>query len=109
MKAGWKMKAYMAYSRTAGQSEAAVLIFANSVKEAKRIGWSSVLYEICDNEYIDIGINQMKDSPWVFAEMKSDKPHVVEDPECCSQCESWGSELIDGICQSCGEIICTEQ
>src|SRR5680860_190594 len=97
------MKAYMGYSQISGQSEAAVLIFANNIREAKKIGWDSILCDICDNEYIDIGITQMKNSPWLFEEMKSNKPHVIEDPESCNECGLWGYELTDRVCENCRE------
>ena len=35
------MNAYMGYSRIAGRSEGAVLIFANTSKEAKKVFWNN--------------------------------------------------------------------
>jgi hypothetical protein len=91
--------------------EGAVLIFAHTSKEAKRIGWrdSNVLHDMTDS-YVEVRIRYLKQSPYLFKEaektkLKKDIPHVIDSPTSCKRCELWGGELNnDGYCESCIEI-----
>jgi len=99
------MRAYMGYSRSAGRGEGAVLIFADTVREARVLAWHSVLNEMCDGEYLDVEVSWIRNSPWIFGEMLETSPHVVERPRVCSRCMTWGGSEIgeDGICDDCKE------
>jgi len=95
------MKAYMAYSREVGSEECAFLVFAESSKEAKELAWNKMPYDVTD-EYTDLAIRLIKNSPWIFEEMKSEEPHIIASPKTCKRCELWGYELNEeGYCGQC--------
>jgi hypothetical protein len=95
------MKAYMGYSRDAGPSEGAFLIFANNAREARKIAYPSVS-ELNDGDYLDCAVQWMKNRPWLFAEMKRPEPHCVDNPKGCKECKQWGDEIgDDGLCHDC--------
>ena len=97
----------MVYSRCAGQSEGAALVFAHTAKEAKKIGWGGIGNDLTGGEYIDLAVTIIKDSPWIFGEADAEKfdrsePHVIDSPRSCSSCEMWGLEIFaDGLCSNC--------
>jgi len=98
----------MIYSRYAGSSEGVALVFAHSVKEARKIGYAGIGSDLTGGQYIDLAATIMKDSPWIFGEADDEKfykniPHVIDSPRCCTSCEMWGLELADGLCQNCRE------
>lgn len=103
-----KLKAYMGYSRSAGPEEGAILIFAHNAREAKLIGWNVLeSIGICE-EWIDIGINLIRNEPWLFEEanqekLSADVSHVIDNPKICKNCEKWGESPIgpDGVCENC--------
>ena len=99
------MKAYMAYSHIAGSSEAAVLVFANTAREAKKLAWGSIVCDFCDNDWTDLRVNQLKDMSWLFKEMRRNIPHVIDNPRSCDSCGFWGNSEIgdDGLCEGCRE------
>lgn len=107
------MKAYMIYNRIDGPHECAILVFANNIKEAKKIAWrqSSVISSIVDN-YFDMGIQWIKNSPYLFKEMIKKEPHCIDSPLTCKICNCWGNGEIntDGICESCyRDVLMTEE
>jgi hypothetical protein len=103
------LRPYMVYSRGGGSEEGAMLVFAHTVKEAKKTAWNSntFIHDITDGEYIDMAVEFIKDSEYLFKEanqelLKSNTPHIIETPHCCKSCEKWGYELNeDGYCESC--------
>lgn len=102
------MKMYMAYSKTAGCSEGAVLVFANSVKEAKPLAFykSYIGGDFCDNEWTDLRVRLIKGCDWLWKEKQKDTPHVVDCPKSCDSCMTWGgsSEIgEDSLCDDCRE------
>lgn len=101
------MKAYMAYSRSAGSYEGAILIFANNAKEAKKLArQSSVMSELTD-DFLDVTVTWLKNSPYLFKQMPTDDtPCVIDSPQTCSECGMWGMGDIgeDGVCDACKEI-----
>jgi len=102
------MKAYMGYSRVAGSREGAVLIFANTAKEARKLAWWSVVGSDIAENYLDVAVRWLKNEPWLFKEMPiRDSPCVVEDPKICTECELWGNGEVgeDGVCSGCKEIM----
>lgn len=101
------MKAYMAYNRVAGQNEGAVLIFANNIKEAKKLAWRSSIGFEMTNRYIDVVVEIIRNEDYLFKQMVKNTPHCVEEPLSCVRCNMWGTGDIseDGICSSCKEDI----
>jgi len=96
------MKAYMCYTAS-GAEEGAVLVFANSISEAKRLTWHSIIGDLCDS-YIDLRVKRLKNA-WIYKYQMYECPHVIENVPCCIECGLWGSELnSDGICKICIEI-----
>ena len=99
------MRAYMGFSRSGGSHEGAVLIFANTAREAKKVAWGGTLSDICNDEFTDIGIRWLKKEG--FAEADKEKlaagiPHVIDNPTCCEGCELWGVDILDdGYCLDC--------
>jgi len=107
------LKAYIGYSREGGSVEGAVLVFAHTVKEAKKIGWGT-LAELFTDEYTDMAMDLIREKidylseknnqKWSIEKIKQDIPHVVNDPVCCKSCETWGYNLDEeGYCEDCAE------
>jgi hypothetical protein len=102
------LKPYMGYSRWDGPVEGAILIFAHSVREAKKIGCRDG--NITD-EYVDFAVNLIRYSPWLFKDanqekLQSDTAHVIDSPTGCKRCELWGNEIgEDGLCEDCREEV----
>ena len=101
------MKAYMVYSREIGSGEAAYLVFAHSVQEARVVGWDGELTD----EWIDLAATLMKDSNQLFeqadqSKLKADRPHCIDSPITCKGCNLWGYWLNEkGYCETCYEDI----
>ena len=92
----------MAYSRSLGCSEYAVLVFAHNAKEARVLAWRGTI-DLTD-EWTDLAIRRLWNRPWLYQDIdgvKADVPHVVDSPTGCKICEQWGNELFDGICEQC--------
>jgi len=102
------LKPYMAHSRIGGAGEGAVLVFAHNTREAKRVGWCSILIDLCDGEYIDMAVKLMRE-PQLYENADQDKlargiAHVIDSPKSCMDCELWGEHLNEaGVCESCAE------
>ena len=94
------MKPYMIHAGNA--HECAILVFANTSREAKQIGRSTIV-GFTDCDYIDIRVKRMEDVPFIRSYALQDTPHVVESPPSCDSCCQWGQEVIDGLCDSCRE------
>ncbi|MDR1230871.1 MAG: hypothetical protein LBK61_05670 [Spirochaetaceae bacterium] len=99
------MKMYMGFSAEAGPCECAVLIFADSAKEAKKLLWKNNPFGIFD-DYIDLRVALIKDKPFLEKERQREYPHIVDCPATCSHCEGWGISEIgaDGLCDDCREL-----
>lgn len=100
------MKPYMAFSRALGSAECAILVFAHTAREAKKVGWGVGAWMITD-DFTDFAVRWMKAHPWLEKEMNAelaaqDKAHVIDDPRYCKACEQWGEEIgDDGLCPDC--------
>jgi hypothetical protein len=93
------MKMYRGYN---GDSEWAVLIFANSAREAKKLLWKELCLEL--DSFIDGRVSLLRDRPWLEKLKKKDVPHLINDPPSCKACGMWGYEIgEDGICSLCHE------
>jgi hypothetical protein len=93
------MKMYMGYDAYNGPGEGAVLIFANTAREAKKLLWKQNLLEI--ETYFDVRACLIKDSPYLEKEKLHNLPHVVIPEK--STCKEWGIGKIggDGLCDLC--------
>lgn len=105
------MRAYMIYSRGLGSEEGAALVFANSAKEAKKVGWNGIGYDLTDGEYIDLGVRWIKGEDYLFEQANQKKlgagiAHVIDSPKSCVMCEMWGVSPLDenGLCENCQEL-----
>lgn len=105
------LKPYMGYSNMAGSAEGAILIFAHSIKEAKKIGWRGMPGDICD-VFTDMRIEWLGESDhlftqvpqWSKSKLEKSEAHVVDNPPCCKGCNLWGYELNEqGLCETCAE------
>lgn len=105
------LKPYMGYSRSGGTTEGAILIFAHSVREAKRVAWDATtfLQDATDGNYTDLAVTLIRDGNHLFAEGNAEKlaadiPHVIECPTSCKGCHLWGEPLNEqGYCEGCEE------
>lgn len=95
---------YMGFSRCAGPEEGAMLIFAHTAREARKIGYRYWW----EYEYIDFAVRRMRNCDWLYQEanilkLACDEPHAIDNPKSCSHCETWGGSPIleDGLCQNC--------
>lgn len=86
-------------------SECAVLVFAASAQDAKRLGWHTIVhqYEEAD-DYIDVRAHWCREADperWGVT-----APTVIE-PDGCVRCDRWyAAEPVDpesGLCTGCAE------
>lgn len=100
-----RLQAYMLHD---GEPvDGAVLVFAHSFQEAKKIGYRTVR-SWTDCEYIDIKGHRIWNDSWLKEHAADQKkladgePHVIDNPPCCKGCELWFEELEDsGYCDTC--------
>lgn len=104
------MKAYMAYCCSDGPEQGAVLVFAHTQREARRISYP-VLSNFTCAEWIDTTATLIKDSAYLFTcadqkKLVEDVPHVIDNPPSCVRCERWGTGPLDasGVCEECREV-----
>ena len=106
-----KLRAYIVYSISGGTHEGACLVFAQSVKEARKLGFS-VTSDWFDSDWIDTGAEWLKGERYTHLfrteanqeKLKNGIAHVIESPKSCARCELWGSEIKDEICEDCKEV-----
>ena len=67
------LRPYMAYSREMGAPECALLVFASTVKEAKKVAWNEGASGEVTDEFTDLAITYMKESGWLFADANQEK------------------------------------
>ena len=99
----------MAFSRSGGPIEGAVLVFANTAREAKKVAFPVMDGDIWDG-WIDLAVwwLQGDDNKHLF-ESEGDKEllarglaHVIDNPKSCNACERWGPEIMaSGMCDKC--------
>lgn len=96
------LKMYMGYSGCAGSEEGAVLVFANTAKEARKLTYKNGLVV---EEFIDSRARLLKEDSFLRAQQKHDYPHVIESPIICKYCAQWGKEMHDNEqCEDCFEL-----
>lgn len=99
-----QLKPYMIHAGEA--HEAAVLVFAPTAKEARKVGWkwSLVVDEIAE-QYIDLRAKALDASDAYLMSLRtSDEPHVIDSPPSCDRCHLWGEPIERGLCESCREF-----
>lgn len=96
-----KLKAYMFHSGF--PEEGAVLTFAYSHKEAKKLSFR----EINLDEWLELRGRLIKDD-FIFELGNKEKiikgiPHCIDCPESCKMCELWGVSRLNkkGYCENC--------
>lgn len=94
------MRPYMVFSRYVGPQEGAILVFANSAKEAKLVGWRAAK-ELIFDEWIEVGVHSVKENPYIKSLAKSETPHAIVSPPSCDCCGYWGKPLRNGLCDDC--------
>ena len=99
------MKPYMAFSRSAGSEEGAILVVANTAKEAKTLAWGRCLNV---EGWTDQGVRLIRDNSTLLLadqqKVRHNIPHVIDDPLSCEMCGLWGAGLTeDNKCGYCGE------
>jgi hypothetical protein len=103
-----KYRAYSIFDSKLGEWECAMLVFAGSGREAKRLAYRTGIGYFIDH-YTDMAFRWIRNSHNVFPlgnqeKIKNEIPHVVADPVSCESCEHWGAGLDkNGKCSSCGE------
>lgn len=91
------LNAYMGFDSAAGSHEGAILIFAKTAKEARKIGWHEMKM-LHDTSWVDMAVRrQRKNLTYLygdgdFIKLKDDVPHVVVDMRVCPSCELWGED-----------------
>lgn len=101
------MKPYMAFSRDAGPAEGAILVIANTAKEARKLAYQS---GECLNveDWLDQSARLIKDNTIMALanqeKVANNEPHVIWSPVCCQACGHWGAGLTtDNLCGNCNE------
>lgn len=103
-----KLRPYMVYSAEAGSENGAELVFAHTVREARKVFWQYMANTLTD-EYIDVEATLLRNHDFLYKEadqekLKNNIPHHVFSPILCKSCEMWGMEIgEDGICDDCRE------
>ena len=89
--------------------EAAILVFAHTAREAKRVGFPCIRSWNADVEWVDIQASKLV-GDYLFkdanqAKLAADIPHCNDTPTSCKECGNWGMPLnIDGYCEGCAEV-----
>ncbi|KKN30248.1 hypothetical protein LCGC14_0835980 [marine sediment metagenome] len=102
------MKPYMAFSRGAGPGEGAVLVIANTARQAKSLVWRHCSCWNVD-DWLDQAVRLIRNNEDILAladqeKLRANVPHVIDSPEECEKCEWWGVPLSEsGLCESCSE------
>lgn len=97
------MRAYSAFSRAEGESEGAVLVFANTAKEARRLSFGYCWnvdnwFDQAVRWLRQFGIEKLANQE----KLEAGIPHVVDNPISCKNCELWGCGVRDNECLYCG-------
>lgn len=87
------MNLYMGFDSAAGSAEGAVLIFANTSKEARKIGWP-VMKELYDTPWLTMSVRRLRRNlEHLQKQAVQEGPHCIYDIEYCPNCELWGEDM----------------
>ena len=99
------MRAYMAFSRIESPTDGAILVIANTAKEARKMAYRS---GDCWNvdKWTDQAVRWLRDSSiFGLADqlwLSQNKPHIIISPTRCTSCGTWGAGIYNGrICYHC--------
>ena len=96
------LKPYMCWAGDC-PAEGAVLAFASTGREAKRLAFPAVSdWTGCD--FIGVRTRLLRSNVEYLNGMKiKDGPHVNENPPSCNECGMWGNPALpEGGCEHCG-------
>jgi len=99
---------YMGYDRAGGPETGAVLVFARTAKEARRLTWHEAPWPW--QSWLDVAVRRLRERDHLYAQadaqkLAADEPHVIDNPRSCGDCECWDSPIgDDGLCPSCREL-----
>ena len=98
------MRAYMVHGGE--PEEGASLVFANSAREAKRMGYYALTGFGLVDWYIDVRVKWLREGAEIHRE--KDEPHVIEAPASCWDCglwyPTWKPEGEDTTCPDCKDL-----
>ena len=94
------MKAYMVYDRYIGPGEAAMLVFANTAQEARKVSYG---LEWCNSDWTAWTATLIRDLPDHLKALDDGTVSVVTAPPVCEQCKSWGGHPKGPGCSLCTE------
>lgn len=90
----------MAYDRSVGPAEGAMLVFANTAQEARKdsygLGWFN-------SEWIDWVATRLRDLPEHLNALDDGSVQTIESPPVCKRCECWGGHIKNEWCSLCEE------
>lgn len=101
-------RAYMAYSGYLTPADGAGLIFAHSIKEAKKLACRKLRGMVFE-DWVELRVKWLKGYDHVFAlgdkdKISTEESHVIDSPLTCQACELWGWGIDqEGNCDGCGE------
>src|SRR5699024_5055056 len=101
------LNAYSVFCRETGPQEGAVLVFARTAKDARKMAFPT-LKDWMDLEWIEVAARRLDAATgWLAAQEEVDlhgKPQLIENPMSCDRCELWGEPISDaGMCESCDD------
>jgi hypothetical protein len=99
------MRAYMLFDCASCPGEGAVLVFAHSARDAKRLGWRTIK-EWTGSEYLVVARPLPGKEVWLAAQEGVDlegEPRMIGSPQCCDRCDLWGTAPLS---QLGGEVVC---
>ena len=85
--------------------EAAVLAFARTAKEARKLAYHDPDLGPCE-EWIDMRARRLRtDVDYLMSLCKRDEPHTIL-PPVCPTCEMWGRRPMEGgvMCGYCADV-----
>ena len=99
------LRAYSVHNREAGPGEGALLVFANTAGQAKKLGFGTV-NDWFDSEWHEVAAHWLRQSEEYLAEQEGvdleGEPRLIESPKGCQRCELWGEPLdSEQVCESC--------
>lgn len=105
-----ELNVYMGYPRSVGSGEGACLIFAHTAREAKRLAWPEIVYDLGAEDFTNVAIKRLRDKEYLYSQGDQEKlargePHVIFAPTSCRECGYWTPPLNErGLCADCMEF-----
>lgn len=95
------IRPYMAFDRRMGAQEGAMLVFANSAQEARKVSYGLGWF---NSEWCDWAATLQRDLPNHLKALDDGSVQTIESPPVCDRCHSWGGHIIkDTGCSFCVE------